>query len=44
MSHMKIMVSVLRGPDLGDTQSNVKLCNIDPGALHDKGCGASSSS
>ena len=44
MSHLQIMVSVLHGPDLGEAQSTVQLRDIDLGALHDKGCGASSSS
>jgi hypothetical protein len=41
---LKFVVSVTHGPDLGEAQSTVKLCNIDLGAVNDKGCGASSSS
>ena len=36
MSHLKIMVSVLHGPDLGKAQSAVNLRNIDLGAVNDK--------
>ena len=44
MSQLKITVPVLHDPSLGEAQSTVKLCNVDLGALHDKGYGASSSS